>query len=46
MPLVQDRHSRSLLSGDLRQKTQGFRLKRLEDNNYNKYQSDLHRYEK
>jgi len=31
MHLAQDRHSRSLLSGDLRQKIQDLRLKRFED---------------
>jgi len=35
MYLVQDRLSRSLLSGDLRQKVQDLRLKRLEDDDYN-----------
>ena len=46
MHLTRDRHSRSLLIGDLRQKTRALRLKRLEDDDYNKYQSDLHRHVK
>ena len=42
MYLIQDRNSRSLLSGDLCQKIRNLRLKRLEDDDYNKYLSDLH----
>lgn len=42
MYLIQDRNSRSLLSGELCQKIRNLRLKRLEDDDYNKYLSDLH----
>ena len=41
--MYQHRLSRSLLSGDQRQKARD-RLKPFEDDDYNKYLSDLHRH--
>lgn len=35
--LIQDRHPRSILSGDLCTKTLDLRLKYLKDDNYKKY---------
>jgi len=46
MHLAQDRHSRSILSGDLHQKTRDLRLKRPEDDAYNEYLNDQHSHDK